>query len=68
MQCQNEGCDGNVNSNIEVGLQIGCGPTCTAAASPCSKCGRLHWPNGKAVTNRDEKKAFFRNKEIVIED
>lgn len=71
MECQEKGCDGEVDLNNTVPLQTGCGGCRGASFSsvnPCKKCGRLHFCDGSLVFGRDDKKVFLKNDKIVKED
>ena len=67
MKCENEvACDGVVDESTRVSLQVSC-VACNVAFA-CSKCGRLHWPNGVPVYNRQNHRAFLEEGTIVNRD
>jgi len=66
MLCKEVGCGGEVGLSRPVMLRVGCASF--AFVRPCSKCGRLHWPHGEAILNRQEHRAFFLDRQIVHKD
>lgn len=59
MRCEEEGCNGvvSVGPDTAIFLRIGCRNA--AEVYPCQKCGRLHWPEGEAVSSRRGDRAFI---------
>ena len=57
--CKTAGCTGELTpETVElVSLQVGCHRTDCAIA--CPACGRIHWPNGNVVRNRQHDNAYL---------
>jgi hypothetical protein len=66
MLCKEESCDGEIDMDVKIGLQVSC--FSHSLAHPCGKCGRVHWPSGELVFNRPGNKVFLENDEIVHRD
>lgn len=50
-------CDGEIN--FEVTFMARVGGYATQPTHPCSKCGRLHHPNGLGVSSRDYRPVYL---------
>ena len=71
MICQQKSCGGKINHVVQENLITGCGGCgfSRTPASPCRKCGLLHFPNGSAAINRaTEKGAFLSEGRIIHKD
>ena len=68
MKCQD--CGGGVNTEIRVSLMTSCGGCGgqSQTANPCKECGRLHWKDGKTVSNRGGNPSFWEEGRIVIKN
>lgn len=66
MNCKEEGCAGVIDTSVEVLLMVGC--SSYQGAHPCNTCGRIHWPSGDPVFNRQSHKAFLVDGWVVHRD
>lgn len=64
--CKMSGCDGEVSSDLRIGLRTGCASSSVALA--CAKCGRLHWEGGLLVFNRQGHAGFLESGQVVNRD
>jgi len=63
MRCTEKDCSGSVATATLVNVRTGCSSYSTA--HPCDTCGRLHWPDGNGVFNRQGDRAFLENGRLV---
>jgi hypothetical protein len=63
MNCKIAGCRGKISDIPSVSLQTSC--ISAALANACNACGRLYWPNGNPIFNRQGHAAFLEGGNVV---
>jgi uncharacterized Zn finger protein len=57
-------CGNPIDQGTQLLVRTGC--TSREPAHPCSKCGRVHWPDGVAVSNRSGAAAYLEGGAMVM--
>lgn len=66
MKCRDRMCrvgEIDMSKVITVRMRIGCIES--SIAHPCSLCGRLHFANGRPISNRRRHRAFLKNGKFI---
>lgn len=66
MKCTERDCNGQIDQEIAVQLRVGCDSFNTA--HPCTVCGKLCWPDGSSVSNRQGHATFLAKDGVRIEN
>jgi len=66
MKCSMPGCNGEISERSTVSLRTSC--FSFSPAHSCDVCGRIYWPDGRPVFNRQESAAFLEGNTIVHKD
>ena len=63
MKCKMQGCSGDISETSTVSLRTSCASF--SPAHSCDECGRIYWPDGRPVFNRQDHAAFLEGNGIV---
>jgi hypothetical protein len=65
LKCKEENCGGTLDDDKDSIFPLKTGCESYSCATPCLKCGRVHWLSGNPVFRWDDKKLFIENGKMV---